>query len=233
MDQLEHSIHEVNQRITQACQRTGRNPQDITVVAVTKYASFETTKSVLEHGLGHIGESKIQAALPKWMDLQYLHGVWHFIGHLQTNKVKEVIGRFQYIHSLDRIALAEEIEKRGRQQNVVTSCFVQVNVAEEDSKFGMNLKEVLEFVKRTSKMEYIRICGLMTMAPFVEDPEETRTVFRSLREIRDEIVDLKLPNISQLHLSMGMSNDFEVAIEEGADFIRLGTVLVGNERNGR
>jgi PLP dependent protein len=233
MDQLEQSIQDVNRRIAQACQRAGRNPQDITIVAVTKYASFETTKSVLEHGLKHIGESKTQAALPKWVDLQHLDGTWHFIGHLQTNKVKEVIGKFQYLHSLDRDSLAVEIEKRGRLQNVITRCFVQVNVAEEESKFGMNVKEVLEFVKRTSKMEYIRICGLMTMAPFEEDPERTRPVFRSLREIRDEIVDLKLPNISHLHLSMGMSNDFEVAIEEGADFIRLGTVLVGNERNGR
>lgn len=228
MQQIKESIEKVRQRIAAACERSHRDPRDVHVVAVTKYVSMETTKAALECGLAHIGESKVQDALPKWKELGG-SGAWHFIGHLQTNKVKDVVGRFSYIHSLDRESLAKEIDKRGEQQGVVTNCFVQVNISGEETKYGINPKEVLEFVKKTSKMKYINICGLMTMAPYELDPEQTRPIFRRLSELREEVQALQLPNAPVHHLSMGMSNDFEVAIEEGATFIRLGSILVGNE----
>lgn len=232
MQQIKQSLTEVNERIHLACQRSGRNPKEINIVAVTKYVSLQTTEGAINEGILHIGESKVQDALPK-MEKLGDRGIWHFIGHLQTNKVKDVIGRFPYIHSLDRESLANEIEKRGEQKGVVTNCFLQVNVSGEESKYGLNPNQVLEFVKKTSKMKYINICGLMTMAPYEMVPEDTRPVFRKLRLIRDEINSLEIPNVRIEHLSMGMSNDFEVAIEEGATFIRLGSILVGNEYHGR
>jgi len=225
---IKNSITEIQKRIEQASLRSNRNPSEIQIVAVTKYSTLETTKTVLDEGLIHIGESKVQDVLPK-LDVLGDRGIWHFIGHLQTNKVREVVGRFRYIHSLDRMSLAKEIEKWGKKKEFKTNCFVQVNVSGEESKFGLKPKEVLEFVKETSKMEYITICGLMTMAPFESDSENTRPVFRRLKELQEEVKSLQLPHAPVQDLSMGMSNDFEVAIEEGATFIRLGTILVGQE----
>ena len=228
MLQIQQSTQQVRQRVIQACERSGRKPEDVQIIAVTKYVSEATTKLALEAGLTHIGESKVQDALPKHNKLGNL-GIWHFIGHLQTNKAKDIIGRFLYVHSLDRNSLAKELNKRGEQNGVITKCFVQVNISGEQTKFGISPKEVLEFVRKTSNMEYINICGLMTMAPYTDRTEETRPIFRRLRELRDEVRQLGIPNAPTDHLSMGMSNDFEVAIEEGATFIRLGSVLVGQE----
>jgi PLP dependent protein len=228
MQKIQQANEIVRKRISAACERANRSPESINVVAVTKYSSLETTKAVLDAGFAHIGESKVQDALPKW-DRLGSRGIWHFIGHLQTNKARYIIGRFPYIHSLDRESLAVEIEKWGEKEQVVTQCFVQVNISGEQSKFGLEPKEVLEFVRKTSMMNYIKICGLMTMAPFEADPEQARPVFRRLKELQLEVQSLKLPNVTAEHLSMGMSNDFEVAIEEGATFIRLGSILVGQE----
>jgi pyridoxal phosphate enzyme (YggS family) len=228
MLQIQQSTQQVRQRIAEACERSGRKPEDVLIIAVTKYVSEATTRLALEAGLTHIGESKVQDALPKYDRLGNL-GTWHFIGHLQTNKAKDIIGRFSYVHSLDRDSLAKELNKRGKQSGTITKCFVQVNISGEQTKFGISPKEVLEFVRKTSTMEYINICGLMTMAPYTDRVEDTRPIFRRLRELRDEVRQLDLPNVSADHLSMGMSNDFEVAIEEGATFIRLGSVLVGQE----
>ncbi|RXT15509.1 YggS family pyridoxal phosphate-dependent enzyme [Ammoniphilus sp. CFH 90114] len=227
---MQIAYHNVKSRIEEACSRVNRNPRDVSIIAVTKYVSMETTQAALNQGISHIGESRVQDAVPKW-ELLGEQATWHFIGHLQTNKVKDVVGRFSYIHSLDRLSLAEEIEKRSRQKGLVTNCLVQVNISGEETKFGLKPNQVLEFVKETSKMKYINLCGLMTMAPYELVPEQTRSVFRQLRELRTELNGLQLPRVQLEHLSMGMSNDFEVAIEEGATFIRLGSVLVGNEKN--
>ncbi|MEW9667532.1 YggS family pyridoxal phosphate-dependent enzyme [Ammoniphilus sp. 3BR4] len=228
MQDIQLSFQTVKERIETACKRAQRDPKDVEIVAVTKYVSLETTKRALDEGIIHLGESRVQDAVPKWEALGD-RATWHFIGHLQTNKVKDVIGRFSFIHSLDRLSLAEEIEKRGQQKEIVTNCFIQVNISGEETKFGLQPNQVLEFVKETSKMKYINLCGLMTMAPYESVPEQTRVVFKRLRELRRELNELHLPNVQLQHLSMGMSNDFEVAIEEGATFIRLGSILVGNE----
>ncbi|GIP20465.1 MULTISPECIES: YggS family pyridoxal phosphate-dependent enzyme [Paenibacillus] len=223
---LQERIELVNQRIRQACERSGRQPEDINIVAVTKYVSLEATLAVLESGLHHIGENRLQVALPKWeaMDGQ---GTWHFIGHLQTNKVKDVIGKFQYVHSLDRLSLAKELEKKAAAADTVIYTFVQVNISGEETKHGLAPGDVEGFLKEIRGFPHVKVIGLMTMAPFEGDPEDTRPIFRGLRELRDELNLKSLTDEPITHLSMGMSNDFEVAVEEGATWLRLGTLLVG------
>lgn len=225
---LKERIELVNTRIRQACKRSGRQPEEINIVAVTKYVSTEATQAVLDHGLTHIGENRLQVAGPKWEQLGG-KGTWHFIGHLQTNKVKDVIGKFEYIHSLDRLSLAKELEKKAAAENMVIKAFVQVNISGEETKHGLTPDEVPGFLEEIRNLSHLKVIGLMTMAPFEGDPEDTRPIFRGLRELRDQLNDKSLTDEPMEHLSMGMSNDFEVAVEEGATWLRLGTLLVGKE----
>ncbi|WIV18236.1 YggS family pyridoxal phosphate-dependent enzyme [Paenibacillus polygoni] len=228
--QLEERIQHVNERITAACKRSGRNREDVGVIAVTKYVSTAMTSKVLDHGLIHIGENRWQNAEDKWNAL-HDRGIWHFIGHLQTNKVKDVIGKFAYIHSLDRLSLAKEIEKKAGQVDLQVECMLQVNISGEESKYGLEPEEVVPLLKQIREFPHVHITGLMTMAPFEEDAERTRPVFRGLRELRDDLNRQALTNQPLTHLSMGMSNDYEVAVEEGATWVRLGSVLVGKEED--
>ncbi|MGG6309942.1 YggS family pyridoxal phosphate-dependent enzyme [Paenibacillus macerans] len=223
---LKERIDHVEARIQAACERSGRKREDVHIVAVTKYVRADSTRAVLEEGIGHIGENRPQTAVPKWEALGG-QGVWHFIGHLQSNKVKDIIGRFQYIHSLDRLSLAKELEKRAEALDTTISAFVQVNVSGEASKQGITPETAAEFLRETAGLSRVKIIGLMTMAPIEEDPERTRPVFRRLRELRDELNALGVAREPLTELSMGMSGDFEVAIEEGATWVRLGTLLVG------
>lgn len=228
--QLEERIQHVDERITAACKRSGRNREEIGVIAVTKYVSTAMTAKVLDHGLLHIGENRWQNAEDKWNALND-RGIWHFIGHLQTNKVKDVIGKFAYIHSLDRLSLAREIEKKAAQQEMQVECMLQVNISGEESKYGLQPEEVVPLLKQIREFPHVHVTGLMTMAPFEEDAERTRPVFRGLRELRDDLNRQALTNQPLTHLSMGMSNDYEVAVEEGATWVRLGSVLVGKEED--
>ncbi|MFD2672295.1 YggS family pyridoxal phosphate-dependent enzyme [Marinicrinis sediminis] len=229
--QFEQQLAQVEARVTSACTRSGRSREEVQVMAVTKYVSLETTRLVLEQGHAHIGESRWQDASQKWEQLHQL-GTWHFIGHLQSNKVKDVLGRFDYIHSLDRLSLAKAIHKKATQDQQRVKCFLQVNVSGEASKHGMEPEQLISMAESVREMPSIEIVGLMTMAPYTEHPEETRPVFRALRQLRDELNQRSiLPNPVQ-HLSMGMSNDFDIAVEEGATFIRLGSVLVGKDEGG-
>lgn len=214
----------VQERIDRACRRSGRSPEDVTVVAVTKYLDVDEMRQLLELGFEHVGENRAQAAVKKWEQLGE-RGTWHFIGHLQTNKVKDVLGRFHYIHSLDRLSLAQELDKRAAKAGEPVTCFLQVNVSGEATKSGVPPDEVKRFVEAIGKLQYIRVVGLMTMAPKTDDPETTRPIFRRLRELRDEVQAMGIPNVPAKHLSMGMSGDFEVAVEEGATFVRLGQIL--------
>ena len=228
--QLEERIQHVDERITAACKRSGRNREDVGVIAVTKYVSTAMTSKVLDHGLIHIGENRWQNAEDKWNAL-HDRGIWHFIGHLQTNKVKDVIGKFACIHSLDRLSLAKEIEKKAGQVDLQVECMLQVNISGEESKYGLEPEEVVPLLKQIREFPHVHITGLMTMAPFEEDAERTRPVFRGLRELRDDLNRQALTNQPLTHLSMGMSNDYEVAVEEGATWVRLGSVLVGKEED--
>jgi len=224
---LQERIADVEGRITRACAASGRDRNDINVIAVTKYVSLEMVSSVLEAGLEHIAESRWQDAEHKWKALGD-KGTWHFIGHLQTNKVKDVIGKFQYIHSLDRMSLAQELQKKAIAEDLVVNVFLQVNISGEDTKYGLSPEAVPGFLREIASLDRVKVIGLMTMAPFEGDPELTRPVFRGLRELRDELNHLALTPEPITELSMGMSNDFEVAIQEGATWVRLGTVLVGH-----
>ncbi|MCL6604136.1 MAG: YggS family pyridoxal phosphate-dependent enzyme [Paenibacillus sp.] len=225
---LQERIAGVSERIQQACKASGRNPSEVHVIAVTKYVSVDMVASVLETSLEHIGESRWQDAQSKW-DALGNQGVWHFIGHLQTNKVRDVIGKFQYIHSLDRLSLAQELQRKAKTAGIDVNVFLQVNISGEDTKYGLTPEEVPDFLRSISGLDHVKVIGLMTMAPNEEDPELTRPVFRGLRELRDQLNHLALTPEPILELSMGMSNDFEVAIEEGSTWVRLGTVLVGHE----
>ncbi|AIQ54169.1 YggS family pyridoxal phosphate-dependent enzyme [Paenibacillus sp. FSL R7-0331] len=218
----------VEERVARACAASGRDVNDVKVIAVTKYVSLNTVAEVFEAGLEEIAESRWQDAEHKWNALGD-KGTWHFIGHLQTNKVKDVIGKFEYIHSLDRLSLARELQKKAGAAGIEVKVFLQVNISGEDTKFGLPPEAVPEFLREIAPLDRVKVIGLMTMAPHEEDPELTRPVFRGLRELRDELNLLALTPEPIQELSMGMSNDFEVAIEEGATRVRLGTVLVGHE----
>ncbi len=215
----------IQQDIELACQRVRRDASSVKIVAVTKYVSDERALEALEAGITHIGENRVEEGNRKWNVLEG-KGTWHFIGTLQSRKVKEVIGKFDYIHSLDRLSLAKEIQKRASKK---VKCFIQVNVSGEDTKHGISPTEVINFIKTIEKFPLIEVVGLMTMAPYVENPEETRQYFRKLKHIQKDVQALQLSFAPCMELSMGMSNDFHIAIEEGATFIRLGTSLVGKE----
>lgn len=225
---LKERISQVEQQVSEACRRSGRNRDEVGVIAVTKYVSVDMTAAVLDHGIRHIGENRWQTAEEKWRALGE-RGIWHFIGHLQTNKVKDVIGKFQYIHSLDRLSLANELEKKAAALDVQVSAFMQVNISGEATKYGLQPEQAASFLKEINRLKHVNVIGLMTMAPFESSAENTRPVFRGLRQLRDELNLQALTPEPITELSMGMSNDFEVAIEEGATWVRLGSILVGKE----
>jgi len=223
---LLENIQNVKQRVRHACERSNRNENDVKIVAVTKYSTIEETREAFDLGLERIGENKVQSAIPKYEAMSSLGGEWHFIGHLQTNKVKQVIGKFDYIHSLDRLSLAEAMHKRAKQLETQVKCLIQVNVSGEESKGGVNPGELFDFCQLVhDQYDSLQVVGLMTMAPNMKEKEQLRLVFRGLRVLRDQINEKRIFNIPLSELSMGMSNDFEIAIEEGATFVRLGTIL--------
>ncbi|HLR01879.1 MAG TPA: YggS family pyridoxal phosphate-dependent enzyme [Virgibacillus sp.] len=219
---VETKFQAIDNNIRQACERSNRNPEEITLIAVTKYVTIERTIETVQAGIENLGENRMEGFLEKYDAVQDV--TWHFIGTLQSRKVKEVIDKVDQLHSLDRKSLAKEINKR---RDIPLDCFVQVNVSGEESKHGLSLENVLPFIQDMASYENIRIVGLMTMAPHVEDEETIRTVFRKLRELRDTIQEKKWEHAPCEYLSMGMSNDYEIAIEEGATHIRIGTQLVG------
>ncbi len=223
---LQANITQMESRLNEACARSGRRRQDVRVIAVTKYVDLETTREVLRQGILHIGENRWQDAREKWEQLGS-QGTWHFIGHLQSNKARDVIGKFHYIHSLDRLSLAREIHKIGEQRGQDVNCFIQMNISGEASKYGLAPEQLFAFVKQIKPLHRIRIVGLMTMAPHSGDERVVRPVFSGLRGWRERLNEQGILDYEVPHLSMGMSNDFEIAVEEGATWVRLGSVLTG------
>ncbi|MDQ6596883.1 YggS family pyridoxal phosphate-dependent enzyme [Bacillus salipaludis] len=218
---LEH----INEQILEACRTVNRKPDEIKVIAVTKYVSTERAMEAVEAGILNLGENRDEGLLKKWEVLGD-KPKWHFIGTLQTRKVKNIIDKVEYIHSLDRLSLAEEINKRAVKP---VKCLVQVNISEEESKHGLTPEEAIEFIIQLQPLKNIRVEGLMTMAPFTDDENVLRNSFRGLRQLRDQIMELQLDYAPCTELSMGMSNDFAIAIEEGATMVRIGTALVGED----
>lgn len=216
---------QIREKIEAASSRSGRKPNEVQIIAVTKYVSIETAEEALDSGICHIGESRDSGFLKK-REVLGERAVWHFIGTLQSRKVKTVIDQVDYLHSLDRLSLAKEIQKRATGR---VRCFVQVNVSGEESKHGIAANKVQEFIKKLVDYPKIEVVGLMTMAPHIENRDEIRSVFRELRKLAEDVQSRKWGHAPCRELSMGMSNDFEIAVEEGATFVRLGTRLVGKE----
>lgn len=212
----------IQKNIEQAKQRT-RAKQDVKIIAVTKEVDVERTQEAIDAGLHHLGENRPEGLSEKLTHIEQAVS-WHYIGSLQTRKVKQVINEVDYLHSLDRLSLADEIEKRATK---VVKCFVQANVSGEESKHGLTREQVLTFIEALAGYTKIEIVGLMTMAPNTEDEQVIRNVFRELKLLQQQVVQLNLPYAPCTELSMGMSNDYEIAVEEGATFVRIGTALVG------
>ncbi|MBS7345685.1 MAG: YggS family pyridoxal phosphate-dependent enzyme [Caryophanon sp.] len=224
MTTITNNLQAIEAKMKAACERAGRSMDDVTCIAVTKSVTVERTAEALEAGITHLGENRPEGLLLKQQHVTDERAVWHYIGSLQTRKVKQVVNDVDYIHSLDRLSLAEEIEKRA---TGVVKCFVQVNVSGEQSKHGLSPEEVQPFLQQLQAFSHIEVVGLMTMAPNTEDEQIIRGVFRRLKELQQQLQALQLPAAPCHELSMGMSGDFDIAIEEGATFVRIGTALVG------
>jgi len=214
---IKENVIRIGQRIASACRRAGRDPAEITVIAVTKNRGIEEIKEALANGLADIGENRVQEALLKYNGLRDASARWHLIGHLQTNKAGDAVKMFTLIHSVDSLHLAEEINKQAAKINKIQDILIEVNISGEASKFGVGPAETAALIKNISGLKNINVKGLMTVAPIVEDPETARPYFRRLRELKDQ---LKLAV-----LSMGMTGDFEAAVEEGATMVRLGRAI--------
>lgn len=212
----------IQENIRKACEKTNRDLSEITIIGVTKYVTIERTIEAMEAGVHHFGENRAEGLLEKYNHIDQ-PAKWHFIGTLQTRKVKDIIDKVEAIHSLDRESLAKQINNRA---NRVIDCFVQVNVSEEESKHGLAVADVIPFVELLAAYENIRVVGLMTMAPHVSDEEVLRKTFKDLAQLRDVIMTKNYAHAPCKYLSMGMSNDYEIAVEEGATHIRVGSKLV-------
>ena len=223
---LKDQLQEVEKRIQAACDRAGRKREEVTLIAVSKTKPVETLQEAYDLGVRIFGENKVQELTAKYEALpKDIH--WHMIGHLQTNKVKYIIDKAELIHSVDSLKLAETIEKEAAKHDLIADILVEVNVAEEESKFGMKMEEVIPFAEKVSAFPHVRVRGLMTIAPFVEDPEENRSIFADLHKLYIDIKKKNHDNDTVSVLSMGMTNDYEVAIEEGATMVRVGTGIFG------
>jgi pyridoxal phosphate enzyme (YggS family) len=225
-----HFIYEncgkIKERINTAAQRSGRNPEDIKLIAVSKTDDAVRIEKALEWGINDLGENRVQELCDKF-DIINMKCKWHLIGHLQTNKVKYIINKVSMIHSLDRLELAQEIQKRAEKADRQVEVLVQVNISGEDTKFGISPDNAHSFIRELSRMGNIKVKGLMTIAPMAEKPEDIRWVFAGLRKFYIDIRQENIDNIDMDYLSMGMSNDFEVAIEEGSNIVRVGTAIFG------
>jgi pyridoxal phosphate enzyme (YggS family) len=229
MSSIKQNLEIVQEKISQAAIKSGRKPEDITLVAVSKTVGAEQIQEAVSLGIKNIGENRIQEAKTKY-DLIRNEITWHMIGHLQTNKVKQAIEIFNLIHSIDRVSLAQELEKRAANSNKNIDILIQINISEEVSKFGLKKNETLKFIEQICNFSHLNIKGLMTMAPFVDNPEEVRPCFTSLRKLAEDIKKRTYPRIEMKYLSMGMSQDYEAAIEEGANIVRVGTAIFGERK---
>lgn len=228
MSKLQQRIQQIEEKIQTACDKVGRNRSEIHVVAVTKGVSATRATEVFNAGFTHLGENRPDGLTNKIAQIDE-DVDWHFIGNLQSRRVRDIVNNVSHIHSLSRMSIVKEIQKRA---DDVVDCFVQVNVSGEAAKSGLEPEMLADFIKSVQEYDKVRIVGLMTMAPHIDDQEEIRSVFKAMRELRDEIQSLGLTNAPCTELSMGMSNDFDIAIEEGATYVRIGTALVGAESEG-
>lgn len=223
---LKENLQKVEENIEAACKRAGRDRSEVTLIAVSKTKPVDMLQEVYDTGIREFGENKVQEMMDKYEVLpKDIH--WHMIGHLQRNKVKYLMGKTALIHSVDSLRLAEEISAQSVKHDVITDILIEVNIAGEESKFGTSKEEAMALAEAAAKLPNIHICGLMTIAPYVDDPEDNRKYFRGIRELSVDIKEKNIDNVDMRILSMGMSGDYEVAIEEGATMVRVGTGIFG------
>ena len=226
MSYIKENIENVERKIQAACDRSGRKREDVLLLAVSKTIDVPRIKEAVECGLTSLGENKVQEIMDKYEPMG--EGVkWHLIGHLQTNKVKYIIDKVELIHSVDSLKLAEEISKRAKAKGITANILLEINAASEESKFGLKPEECEEAVREISILDNIKIRGLMTVAPNVENPEENRIYFKQMKQLLVDINAKKIDTVNMDVLSMGMTGDYEVAIEEGATIVRVGTGIFG------
>ena len=226
---IRENLLDVEDRIQAACDRAGRDRNEVTLIAVSKTKPISMIEEVMEEGIIDFGENKVQELCEKEETIKEPLN-WHLIGHLQRNKVKYIIDKACLIHSVDSLRLAEQISEEAKKKNTTANILIEVNIANEETKFGVSKEETLPLILEISKLPNIRIKGLMTIAPFVEDPEDNRVHFSNLRNLLVDIKSKNIDNIDMDILSMGMTGDFEIAIEEGATMVRVGTGIFG-QRN--
>ena len=224
---MKNNIEKINNEIKQIAVNCGRNPETIKVLAVSKKKPAYMVQKAIDAGINLFGENYIQEAVDKINKLSNTSVRWHFIGHLQSNKAKIAVKFFDLIHSVDTIGLASEINKQALTIGKVQNILIQINIGKEETKSGINSEDVIEFMRQLNCFENISVCGLMTMPPFFNDYEKTRPFFSAIQTIQQKIIEAKIPNIKMNELSMGMSGDFKVAIEEGSTIVRIGTSIFG------
>lgn len=223
---LKENLKTVEEHVQEACKRAGRSREEVTLIAVSKTKPLEMLQEIYGEGVRDFGENKVQELCDKMEQLPS-DIRWHMIGHLQRNKVKYIVGKVALIHSVDTYRLAEEINIQAKKRGIIVPILVEVNIAGEETKFGTTAEDTMSLVEEISKLENVRIRGLMTIAPFVENPEDNRLYFRKIKQLSVDITNKNIDNVSMEILSMGMTGDYEVAIEEGATMVRVGTGIFG------
>jgi pyridoxal phosphate enzyme (YggS family) len=230
MSDLKLRLKTIEDRIKNAAASCNRDPGTIGLVAVSKTVPAETVKQAIEAGVNILGENYVQEAREKFRALARYPVSWHFIGHLQTNKAKYAVRLFDLIHTVDSLKLARELNKQAQKNGKIQQILIQVNISREDTKSGVSVDEILELIIEISRLKSLAVNGLMTMPPYFNEPEKVRPIFAALRDLRDQLKSKAIPNVTLNELSMGMSGDFEVAIEEGATLVRVGTAIFGERK---
>ncbi|MGW8186206.1 MAG: YggS family pyridoxal phosphate-dependent enzyme [Desulfobacterales bacterium] len=227
---IKDNVAQIRRRIEQAAARCGRDPASVRLLTVSKTVSAERVKEAIDAGIRLLGENYIQEAREKIATLRGSPAVWHLIGHLQTNKARFAVGLFDLIHSVDSIKLARELDKQALRQGKVQPILIQVNIAEEKSKSGITEQAAPQLIREVSRCSNLSVKGLMTMPPFFNAPEKVRPYFKALRQLAGRIAAMNIDGVTMTELSMGMTGDFEVAIEEGATIVRVGTAIFGERQ---
>ena len=225
--QIQSNIKKIHDDICAAAQKSGRDASRVTLIAVSKRKPAEMIRQAIDAGHKGFGENYIQEAMEKIDLLGRDSATWHFIGHLQSNKAKFAVKYFDLIHTVDTVKLAKEINRQAEKIGKIQDILLQVNIALESTKSGAKENEIMDIAKQVCQFDNLRVSGLMCMPPFFDDPEEARAYFKNLKQISKKIELLNLPNTAMIHLSMGMSNDFTVAVEEGSTLVRVGTAIFG------
>ena len=226
MEYIKQNIDTIRKNIEYACEQSNRSVDEVMLLAVTKTIDESIVNESIKYGITDIAENKVQEIQRKYENINS-NVKWHLIGHLQRNKVKYIIDKVDLIHSVDSLRLAQEIDKRAKGIPRIMDILIQLNISEEDSKFGIDIESLKQMLYEISELSNIRILGLMTMAPYYDDPEDCRWIFRKMKDIFDELKYNKYNNVQMKYLSMGMTNDYMIAIEEGANIVRIGTGIYG------